>query len=110
TYSKDALKNLQSGLSLIGEMYSGALGVMKDGSGVSVKDILKKKEKVLDLDIDMRKDHMKRVAKGKCKASLTASFNNVLHTIDRMGNNCVNIAEAVSGSVDFGYFTGVDEV
>ncbi|MGM9936046.1 MAG: Na/Pi cotransporter family protein, partial [Candidatus Ornithomonoglobus sp.] len=50
TYSKDALKNLQSGLALIGEMYSGALGVMKDGDGVSVKDILKKKEKVLDLD------------------------------------------------------------
>ncbi|MGN0183345.1 MAG: Na/Pi cotransporter family protein [Candidatus Ornithomonoglobus sp.] len=110
SYSKDALKNLQSGLSLIGEMYSVALDVMKNGNGVSVKDILKKKEKVLDLDIDMRKDHMKRVAKGKCKASLTASFNSVLHTIDRMGNNCVNIAEAVSGSVDFGYFTGVDEV
>ncbi|MGN0162464.1 MAG: Na/Pi cotransporter family protein [Candidatus Ornithomonoglobus sp.] len=110
SYSKDALKNLQGGLSLIGEMYSDALSVMKNGNSVSVKDILKKKEKVLDLDIDMRKDHMKRVAKGKCKASLTASFNNVLHTIDRMGNNCVNIAEAVSGSVDFGYFTGVDEV
>ena len=53
----------------------------------------------------MRKGHMKRVAKGKCQASLTASFNNILHIIDRMGNNCVNIAEAVSGSIDFEYFT-----
>ena len=57
----------------------------------------------------MRKGHMKRVAKGKCEANLTASFNSILHIIDRMGNNCVNIAEAVSGSVDFGYFTGDGE-
>ena len=109
TYSKEALKNLYNAISLIEEMYSGALAVMKDDDSVNMKNILKKKEEVLDLDIDMRKGHMKRVAKGKCEANLTASFNSILHIIDRMGNNCVNIAEAVSGSVDFGYFTGDGE-
>lgn len=109
TYSKEALKNLHNAISMIEEMYSGALGVMKNDNSVNMKNILKKKEEVLDLDIDMRKGHMKRVAKGKCEANLTASFNSILHIIDRMGNNCVNIAEAVSGSVDFGYFTGDGE-
>lgn len=107
-YSKEAMKNLQSAISLIEEMYSGALNIMKNNAPADMKNILGKKEAVLDLDIDMRKGHMKRVAKGKCQASLTASFNNILHIIDRMGNNCVNIAEAVSGSVDFNYFTGSD--
>lgn len=109
TYSKEALKNLHNAISMIEEMYSGALGVMKNDNSVNMKNILKKKEEVLDLDIDMRKGHMKRVAKGKCEANLTASFNSILHIIDRMGNNCVNIAEAVSGSVDFSYFTGDSE-
>ncbi len=40
---------------------------------------------------------------GLCGCGNTSDVN--LHIIDRMGNNCVNIAEAVSGSVDFGYFT-----
>lgn len=108
TYSKEALKNLHNAISMIEEMYSGALDVMKNDNSINMKNILKKKEDVLDLDIDMRKGHMKRVAKGKCEANLTASFNSILHIIDRMGNNCVNIAEAVSGSVDFSYFTGRD--
>ena len=47
---------------------------------------------------------MKRVSTGKCKAALTSSFNKILHSIDRMGNSCVNIADAVVESVDFGYF------
>lgn len=105
TYSKEAMKNLQNAISLIEEMYSGALDIMKNNDTANMKKILEHKEDVLDLDIDMRKGHMKRVAKGKCHAALTASFNNILHIIDRMGNNCVNIAEAVSGSVDFNYFT-----
>ncbi|MDO5396397.1 MAG: Na/Pi cotransporter family protein [bacterium] len=106
-YSKDALKNLQNALSMIEEMYSGALHIMKNEPGIT--DILNKKENVLDIDIDMRKGHMKRVAKGKCDANLTASFNSILHIIDRMGNNCVNIAEAVTGPVSFDYFTSLDK-
>ena len=106
-YSKDALKNLQNALSMIEEMYSGALNIMKNDNSVGIKDILRKREAVLDLDIAMRKGHMKRVAKGKCEADLTASFGSILHVIDRMSVNCVNIAEAVTGPVDFNYFTSL---
>ena len=59
---------------------------------------------MLELDLKLRKDHMKRVSTGKCKAALTSSFYKILHSIDRMGNSCVNIADAVMESVDFGYF------
>lgn len=110
TYSKEAMKNLYNAVSMIEEMYSNALGVIKNNDLVDMQNIMKKKDAVLELDMDMRKGHMKRVAKGKCDANLTASFNSILHILDRMGSNCVNIADAVSGSVDFSYFTVKDKI
>lgn len=93
-YSKDAMKELEKSLTLIEEMYSEALMVMTTGEIENAKIIQKKKDKLLDLDINIRKAHMQRVGKGKCEPKLTAPFNRILHDIDRMSNSCVNIAEA----------------
>ena len=102
--SKDASRDLEKSLKLIGDMYDASLKVMETGDKDNAAKIVKKRDKILELDLKLRKDHMKRVSAGKCKASLTSSFNKILHSIDRMGNSCVNIADAVMESVDFGYF------
>lgn len=47
---------------------------------------------------------MDRVGKGKCSAKLTAPFSKILQSINRMGNSCVNIADAVMEQVDLDYF------
>ena len=108
-YSKDAMKDLEKSLKVIEEMYSGAIDVMTSGNQDSAKKIRKRREKVLDLDIEMRKGHMERVSKGKCAANMTASLNNILHSVDRMGNCCVNIADAALGKVDMTYFIEAGE-
>lgn len=102
--SKDASKDLEKSLKLIGDMYDASLKVMETGDKDNAAKVIKKRDKVLELGLNLRKDHMKRVSTGKCKASLTASFGKILHSIDRMSNSCVNIAEAVMESVDFSYF------
>lgn len=56
------------------------------------------------MEISMRKAHMSRVSKGKCDASLTAPFNSILYSIDRMGNSCVNIADTVQGQLELNSF------
>ena len=108
-YSKDAMKDLEKSLKVIEEMYSGAIDVMTTGNPESAKKIQKRREKVLDLDIEMRKGHMERVSKGKCSANMTAPLNNILHCVDRMGNCCVNIADAALGKVDMTYFMHICE-
>ena len=85
-------------------MYGAALQVLTTGDEESARKIRKKKEKVLDLDIEMRKGHMDRVSKGKCATEMTGPLNNILHAIDRMGNCCVNIADAALDKVDLNYF------
>lgn len=110
-YSDEAMNELKNSLNIIDEMYSAALKEMEKGGGLNsrFKKLLKKREEILDLDINMRKAHMNRVAEGKCAASLTIPFSNILHSIDRMGNSCVNIAEAVAENVDFNYFVSVSQ-
>ena len=68
------------------------------------RDLIKRKDKIMDLDLKMRKAHVQRVNKGKCKASLTAPFTNILHLIDRMGNSCVNLADVASNEISLNYF------
>lgn len=107
--SKEAIKDVGKSLMMIRAMYADTINVMETGNRENARKIIKKREKMLDLDLKLRKDHMNRVSKGKCKADLTVAFNKVLHCIDRMGNSCVNIADAVAGSVDFRYFLGEDD-
>ena len=108
-YSKDAMKDLEKSLKVIEEMYSGAIDVMTSGNQDSAKKIRKRREKVLDLDIEMRKGHMERVSKGKCAANMTASLNNILHSVDRIGNCFFNIADAALGKLDMTYFIEAGE-
>jgi phosphate:Na+ symporter len=62
------------------------------------------KEKIRKMDGDIRKGHIKRVHKGKCKAGLTAAFNEILHNVERIGNSCVNLADAAEDGVRFSTF------
>lgn len=103
-YSKEAMKDLGKSLTLIEGMYSEVLEAIISGNPEDVKAIVKKREKVRELDISMRKAHMSRVSKGKCDASLTAPFNSILYSIDRMGNSCVNIADTVQGQLELNLF------
>lgn len=98
-YSKEAMKDLGKSLELIETMYSEVLEAIVSGKLEHAKELVKKREKVMELDISMRKAHMSRVSKGKCDASLTAPFNSILYSIDRMGNSCVNIADTVQGQL-----------
>ena len=99
-YSKDAMKDLEKCLSFIEKMYAESLQIMISGNMDGTQKIMKKKEKVFALNLDMRKAHMHRVSKGKCSAKLTTPFHNILNTLDRLSNNCVNIADAVAEQAD----------
>lgn len=103
-YSKEAMKDLGKSLELIETMYSEVLEAIVSGKLEHAKELVKKREKVMELDISMRKAHMSRVSKGKCDANLTAPFNSILYSIDRMGNSCVNIADTVQGQLELNSF------
>lgn len=108
-FSDEAMKDLQKSLTVVQEMFEEAIGILQTGNLENARKLQKKRNRVLNMDIKMRKDHVQRVNKGKCKASLTAPFNQILHSIDRMGNTCVNIADAALSGTHFGYFLEIED-
>ena len=108
-YSQDAMDDLAKSLKAISKMFDSAMDALQNGAPDQADKILKRKDKILDLDIKMRKDHVQRVSKGQCKASLTAPFTRILHSIDRMGNSCINLADVAINDVSFNYFLTVEE-
>ena len=108
-FTREAMLELEQSLRKVENMYTDTFLMIESGEKEKARDILRQKDQIMDLDLNMKKAHMNRVANGKCSASLTAPFSKVLHAIDRIGNSCVNIAEAISGQVDFHYFMIEDD-
>lgn len=103
-YSEKAIDDLKTSLTLIREMYEQATEMLITGDEKGIKKILEHKEKILDLGIKMRKSHVQRVGKGKCVAKLTEPFNKIIHAVDRMGNCCINMVDAIKGETGLRYF------
>lgn len=103
-YSEEAVSDLARSLNVITKIYEQALQMLETGEMDEALQMEKEKNKVLDLDINLRKAHMQRVNKGKCKAKMTVPFAQILHCLDRMGNNCVNIADVALTDTSFRYF------
>lgn len=108
-YSSEAMSDLGKSLKAIAKMFDLSMEALQNGSPEQADKILRHKDKILDLDIKMRKAHVQRVNKGECKASLTAPFTRVLHSIDRMGNSCINLADVAMNDVSLNYFLTVEE-
>ena len=92
-YSKEARKELEQSLILIRQMYGEAFQMLLNGERDNLKKIRKKKEKMLDLSLHMRKAPLERVEKGKCSVKLTKPFYKILNALDRLSNGCANIAD-----------------
>lgn len=108
-FSKGALKDIQNALKSFGEIYDWILRVMR-GEETEIEILDQRRDKILDLDIEMRLAHMNRVAAGKCDAARTAAFGQIVHGIDRIGVSCIHIAEAVTGKVNMQEFIAEEQI
>ena len=99
--SPEDVEDLCRGLQIIEDMYQNVLEVIRTGNGEDARKIVHKKDNVLDLTLKLRKNHMKRVKQGACDAEMTSDFTRILHSFDRIGNSCANIADAALTGVSF---------
>lgn len=107
-YTPEAMEELQKSLRTLEKMFIDSMKALQGDKSVQIDKMVKRKDKIMDLDIKMRKAHLQRVNKGKCKASLTAPFTNILHLIDRMGNSCLNLADVAENEISLSYFMTVN--
>ena len=107
-YTPEAMDELQKCLRTLAKMFEDSIKALQGDESVQIEKLIKRKDKIMDLDLKMRKAHVQRVNKGKCKADLTAPFTNILHLIDRMGNSCVNLADVATNEISLNYFMTIN--
>ena len=107
-YTQEAMEELEKSLKTLNKMFEDSIKAIQGDESVPIEKLIKRKDKIMDLDLKMRKAHVQRVNKGKCKASLTTPFTNILHLIDRMGNSCVNLADVATNAISLNHFMSIN--
>ena len=107
-YTQEAMEELEKSLKTLNKMFEDSIKAIQGDESVPIEKLIKRKDKIMDLDLKMRKAHVQRVNKGKCKASLTTPFTNILHLIDRMGNSCVNLADVATNAISLNEFISIN--
>lgn len=95
-YSETAMSDIAREMKSVGDMYEHAVDMIKTGNTQHMDTFMRAKDRITDLDIALRKAHMKRVKEGVCDSGLTAPYTRILNVIDRISNCCLNIAEAAN--------------
>lgn len=108
-FSKEAMKELRKSMEQIRKIYSCSINAIAGAQALDMKNLQTQKESVMKLSESMRKNHVARIGKGKCDSKLTAPFNEIIHNIDRIGNSCLNLAEAASENVTVRTFFEMDD-
>ena len=108
-YSESAMSDIAREMKSVGDMYENAVDMIRTGNTQHMDTFMRAKDRITDLDIALRKAHMKRVKEGLCDSELTAPYTRILNVIDRISNCCLNIAEsAKNDNVSFEDFLAND--
>lgn len=102
-FSKDAVEEIDESLIGIHSMLESCIDTLSTGNIEAAKQVILKKQEILTLEVRLLKNHMERLKKGKCSPDFTVEFTSVLHSLERMGNNCVSVAEILIEELDYSF-------
>lgn len=68
---------------------------LETGSPELAEKVLVEEEKINAMENEIRQEHMHRLVDNECSPAVTVVFLDVIHNLERMGDSCNNIAEAV---------------
>lgn len=94
--SDEAVSELDESMELVEKMLKHSLESIRNDDKTMARSILFQRENVQNRTQKLRKRHVERVNKGKCSPEFTVAFTGVLNALERIGENCVSIAEVLS--------------
>lgn len=100
-FSSTAISEIQTASGNMEQLYERLIDTMVNGRKITEEDLARDRVTLLQQDDALRDEHMARVARGECDSRKTAAYNEVLTSISRIGNSCVNLADFASKRMDF---------
>ena len=95
TFSDEAVLEIEESFDIVQKMLDDCMKALRDSDVSLANRVLVDEDKIDDLEAQLRKRHMKRIKKKKCSPNMSVVYTEVLHNIERIGDHCKNIAEAV---------------
>ena len=95
-FSKKAMEEIEESFEVITAMYLESVNLIMGGDKSAVADIEQYMKRIAKLEKNVRKNHKKRIKEGKCKPEFTNIFANIFHSMEKIGENCNNITDAVA--------------
>jgi len=100
-FSDSAVAELTVSFDQIQYMMKTTMNALRNGDTLLAQDVIEQEKEVNQMEIRLRKQHMKRLNERKCSPEFTVIFTDVVHNIEKIGDYCTNIAEAVLSDIDF---------
>ena len=101
SFSESALKEIRAASENMEGLYERLIQMLVSGEVIDNETLAKDRQTLLTQNEALKNEHMQRVARGECDSRKTASYNNVLTSITRIGNSCVNLADFAAKRMDF---------
>ncbi len=92
-FSGEAAEEIADCVGAAQKMYAQAFGMVSGEKIDDPEEIRKAKNRLRKSIRRFNKAHLKRIQEKKCDQALTGVFGDILYNVDRIGDNCVSIAE-----------------
>lgn len=100
-FSAEAVKELDNIFDKAAKIVSSAFEALEKGDEDLAKFVKEQEDELDILEEVLRENHMVRLNQGTCSPELTVIYSDIIHNIERVGDHCDNIAEAVLADVNF---------
>jgi phosphate:Na+ symporter len=90
-----AMQEIQEILNQISDMMEQSSQALQAGDPYTAGMVIAKSDNLYEKEHSFSKNHMQRLHKGECNPEYTSFYTVVMHNIERIGNECTNIAQAV---------------
>lgn len=99
--SDKAYTELYECFDMVKKMMEDTLKAFDSGSLELAEHVMNQEERVDKTEISFRERHIKRLESGECSTAATVIYVDTLHNLERIGDSCSNIAEAVNKGYRF---------
>ncbi|MGN0326526.1 MAG: Na/Pi cotransporter family protein [Lachnospiraceae bacterium] len=100
-FSEEAVKELEDNFVLAEKMFSSVITALEEGDMDKAQSVMKYRKELRGMGKKSSKNHLKRLKKNNCKPELTYPFSTILHSLERIGDGCGNMAEEVLDNIKF---------
>lgn len=83
------------------EIFEEAMMSVKNGDNEAVRKVSDGRYEMRKTQKKLSKSHLSRVKSKDCDAALTPDYSEILHSLDRIADNCIGITEEAMDNISF---------